>query len=192
MVLDNCEHVVDAAAGFCERFLPVCGRLRILATSREFLGVRGEHVIPTPPLSVPDDPALAALSDAVQLFLARAVAGAPSFRPDEADLGTVARVCRRLDGLPLAIELAAARLRAFSLAQLAARLDDQFWLLTGGSRTEVSRQRTLEAVVAWSYGLLSEIEQSAFARVAAFPDPLHPRDGRGRGARAARGQARCP
>jgi predicted ATPase/DNA-binding XRE family transcriptional regulator len=170
LVLDNCEHVVDAAAGFCERFLPVCGRLRILATSREFLGVRGEHVIPTPPLAVPDDSALAALSDAVQLFLARAAAGAPSFRLHEADLGTVARVCRRLDGLPLAIELAAARLRAFSLAQLAARLDDQFWLLTGGSRTEVSRQRTLEAVVAWSHGLLSEVEQRAFARVAAFPD----------------------
>jgi predicted ATPase/DNA-binding XRE family transcriptional regulator len=170
LILDNCEHVVKAADGFCERMLPACGRLRILATSREFLDVRGEHAISTPPLAVPDDPALASLSDAVQLFLARAAAAAPWFRPDEADLKTVMRVCRRLDGLPLAIELAAARLRALSLSQLAARLDDQFWLLTGGSRAEVPRPRTLEAVVAWSYDLLSEVEQRAFARLAVFPD----------------------
>jgi predicted ATPase/DNA-binding XRE family transcriptional regulator len=170
LVLDNCEHVLDAVGGFCEQLLPACSRLRILATSREFLDVRGEHAIQTPPLAVPDDPALAPLSDAVQLFLARAAAGAPRFQPDEADLGMVMQVCRRLDGLPLAIELAAARLRALSLSQLAARLDDQFWLLTGASRTEVSRQRTLEAVVAWSYDLLSEVEQCTFARLAVFPD----------------------
>ena len=170
LILDNCEHVVDAACGFCERLLPECSRLRILATSREFLDVRGEHAIRTPPLAVPDDPALAPLSDAVQLFLARAVAGAPWFRPDETDLGTVMQVCRRLDGLPLAIELTAARLRALSLSQLAARLDDQFWRLTGGSRAEVSRQHTLEAVVAWSYDLLSEVEQRVFARLSVFPD----------------------
>ncbi len=156
-------------SGFCERLLPACSRLRILATSREFLDVRGEHAIQTPPLAVPGDPALAPLSDAVQLFLARAAAGAPWFRPDEADLRTVMQVCRRLDGLPLAIELAAARLRALSLSQLAARLDDQFWLLTGGSRAQVPRQRTLEATVAWSYDLLSEVEQRAFARLAVFP-----------------------
>lgn len=170
LILDNCEHVVEAAGGFCERLLPACSRLRILATSREYLDVRGEHAMQTPPLAVPDDPALAPLSDAVQLFLARAAAGAPLFRPDEADLGTVVRVCRRLDGLPLAIELAAARLRALSLSQLAARLDDQFWLMTGGSRVAISRQRTLEAVVAWSYDLLSEVEQRTFARLAVFPD----------------------
>jgi predicted ATPase/DNA-binding XRE family transcriptional regulator len=170
LILDNCEHVVEAACGFCERLLPACGRLRILATSREFLDLRGEHAIQTPPLAVPDDLALAPLSDAVQLFLARAAARAPWFRPDEADLGTVMQICRRLDGLPLAIELAAARLRALSLSQLAARLDDQFWLMTGGSRTGITRQRTLEAVVAWSYDLLSEVEQRAFARLAVFPD----------------------
>jgi non-specific serine/threonine protein kinase len=170
LILDNCEHLVDAVCRFCERLLPACSRLRVLATSREFLDVRGEHAIQTPPLAVPDDPALAPLSDAVRLFLARAAAGAPWFRPDEADLGTVTQVCRRLDGLPLAIELAAARLRALSLSQLAARLDDQFWLLTGASRTEVSRQRTLQAVVAWSYDLLSEVEQRTFARLAVFPD----------------------
>lgn len=132
--------------------------------------MRGEQAIQTPALAVPDEPALALLSDAVQLFLARATARAPWFRPDTADLGTVLRVCRRLDGVPLAIELAAARLRALSLAQLAARLDDQFWLLTGGGHTEVPRQRTLEAVVAWSYDLLSEVERRAFARLAVFPD----------------------
>jgi predicted ATPase/DNA-binding XRE family transcriptional regulator len=170
LILDNCEHVVDAVGGFCHWALPACSGLRVLATSRELLVVRGEHAIETPPLAVPDDPALAPVSDAVRLFLARAAAGAPWFRPDEADLGMVMQVCRRLDGLPLAIELAAARLRALSLSQLAARLDDQFWLLTGASRAEVSRQRTLEAVVAWSYDLLSEVEQRVFARLAVFPD----------------------
>jgi predicted ATPase/DNA-binding XRE family transcriptional regulator len=170
LILDNCEHIVEAVCSLCEWLLPACSRLRILATSREFLDVRGEHAIQTPPLTVPDDPALAPLSDAVRLFLARAAAAAPWFRPDEADLGTVMQVCRRLDGLPLAIELAAARLRALSLAQLAARLDDQLWLLTGASRAHVSRQRTLEAVVAWSYNLLGDVEQSTFARLAVFPD----------------------
>jgi predicted ATPase/DNA-binding XRE family transcriptional regulator len=169
LILDNCEHLVDAVGGFCERLLPACSRLRILATSRELLDVRGEHAIQTPPLAVPDDPALAPLSDAVRLFLVRAAAGAPWFRADEADLGTVMQVCQRLDGLPLAIELAAARLRAVSLSQLAARLDDQLWLLTGASRAQVSRQRTLEAVLAWSYDLLSEVEQRTFARLAVFP-----------------------
>jgi predicted ATPase/class 3 adenylate cyclase len=169
LILDNCEHVVGAVCGFCERLLPACRRLRILATSREILDVRGEHVIATPPLAVGDHLA-APLSDAVQLFLARAAAGASSFRPGEADLGAVARVCRRLDGLPLAIELAAARLRAISLSQLEARLNDQFWLLTARDRTEVPRQRTLETVVAWSYDLLSDVEQRVFARLAVFPD----------------------
>ncbi len=170
LVLDNCEHVVDAAGGLCQRLLPACHRLRILATSREFLDVRGEHAIHTPPLAVPEDLALAPLSDAVQLFLARARALAPSFHLDEADLLTVVQVCRRLDGLPLAIELAAVRLRAMSLPQLAARLDRQFWRLTAGGRTEIPRQATLEAVVTWSYDLLSEAEQHALARLAVFPD----------------------
>jgi predicted ATPase/DNA-binding XRE family transcriptional regulator len=169
LILDNCEHVVGSVASFCERFLPACNRLRILATSREFLGVRGERAIQTPPLTVPDDPANSPSSDAVQLFLARAAAAAPGFRPAEADLGIVAEVCRHLDGLPLAIELAAARLRALSLQQLSARLDDQFWRLTGGGRANVPGQRPLEAVVAWSYDLLTDTEQQAFARLAVFP-----------------------
>jgi predicted ATPase/class 3 adenylate cyclase len=170
LILDNCEHVVEAVAGLCQRLLPACSRLRILATSREFLDVRGERAMQTPPLAISDDPALAPLSDAVQLFLARARARAPSFRPGEVDLETVIEVCRRLDGLPLAIELAAVRLRSMSLAQLAARLDAQFWRLTAGGRTEIPRQRTLEAVVTWSYDLLSEAEQHTLARLAVFSD----------------------
>jgi predicted ATPase/class 3 adenylate cyclase len=170
LILDNCEHVIEEAAAVCARLLPACRRLRILATSREYLDVRGERAIQTPPLSIPDDPTLAPLSDAVQLFLARASARAPSFRPDQADLGTVIEVCRRLDGLPLAIELAAVQLRAMSLSQLAARLNERFWRLTAGGRTEIPRQRTLEAVVTWSYDLLSEVEQQALARLAVFPD----------------------
>jgi predicted ATPase/DNA-binding XRE family transcriptional regulator len=169
LILDNCEHIVAAVAGLCERLLRNCGRLRVLATSREFLDVRGEHAIRTPPLTLPDDLALAPLSDAVQLFLARAEAAAPSLRPGLEDLGTVSRVCRRLDGLPLAIELVAARLRALSLTQLAARLDDQFWQVTRGGRTEHAQPRTLEAVVAWSYNLLGEDEQRVFERIAVFP-----------------------
>lgn len=170
LILDNSEHLVTSVASLCERLLPACHRLHILTTSRQFLDIRGERAILTPPLAVPDDPALAPLSDAVQLFLARAEAVAPAFRPDEADLAAVLEVCRRLDGLPLAIELAAARLRALSLPQLAVRLDEKFWRVTGGSRTGEAGQRTLESVVAWSYDLLTESEQLAFARLAVFPD----------------------
>jgi predicted ATPase len=162
LVLDNCEPVVRAVASFGERYLGRCAGVRILATSREFLGVRGERVLSTPPLTVGDDPALAAGSDAVELFMARASAAAPSFDADSADVGTVAQICRRLDGLPLAIELAAARLRALSLAQVATRLDDRFRLLKAG-------ERTLEAVVAWSYDLLTDAERKVFVRLAVFP-----------------------
>jgi len=169
LILDNCEHVIGSVASFCEQLLPACSRLRILATSRELLDVRGERTMQTPPLAVPADPLLAAESDAVQLFLTRAAASAPGFRASEADLGTVTQVCRRLDGLPLAIELAAARLRALSLQQLSSRLDDQFWRVTGGRQAKVPGQRTLEAVVSWSYDLLTEAEQQAFSRLAAFP-----------------------
>ena len=136
--------------------------MRILATSREVLGVRGERALGIPPLSVADDPALAGKSDAVELFMVRASAAAPSFDADAADVATVAQICRRLDGLPLAIELAAARLRALSLEQIAARLDDRFRLLRAG-------ERTLEAVVAWSYDLLTEAEREVFVRLAVFP-----------------------
>jgi predicted ATPase/class 3 adenylate cyclase len=162
LVLDNCEPIVAAVASFAQRFLGRCAGVRILATSREFLGVRGERALGTPPMSVADDPARSGESDAVELFMVRASAAAPAFDAGAADVSTVAQICRRLDGLPLAIELAAARLRALSLEQIAMRLDDRFRLLRGG-------ERTLEAVVAWSYDLLTDAEQEVFARLAVFP-----------------------
>jgi len=162
LVLDNCEPVVGAVASFAERYLQRCGEVRILATSREVFGVRGERALITPPLNIADDPALAGTSDAVELFMARATAAAPSFDADAADVATVAQICRRLDGLPLAIELAAARLRTLSLEQVATRFDDRFRLLRAG-------ERTLEAVVAWSYDLLTDAEREVFVRLAVFP-----------------------
>jgi predicted ATPase/class 3 adenylate cyclase len=162
LVLDNCEQIVGAVASFAERYLQRCAGVRILATSREFLGVRGERALSTPPLIIADDLALAGKSDAVVLFMVRASAAASSFDPDAADVATVAHICRRLDGLPLAIELAAARLRALSLEQVATRLDDRFRLLKGG-------ERTLEAVVTWSYDLLTDAEREMFVRLAVFP-----------------------
>jgi len=170
LLLDNCEHVVDASASACNRLLGSAPGLRIVATSREFLGVRGEHAIRTPPLTIDDSPALAAASDAVELFLTRAESSAPGFDRCSVDLGVVVQLCRRLDGLPLAIELAASRLRALSVEQVAVRLDDRFRILAGGSRADLPRQRTLEAVVAWSYDLLDDLERTVFARLGVLPD----------------------
>ncbi len=159
VVLDNCEHVIGAAAEVAEGLLRRCPGLRLLATSREGLRVGGETIWPVPPLA-PDD--------AVRLFLGRAKAsGAPVGLDDEHEL--IADICARLDGLPLAIELAAARTRAFPLSQIAARLNDRFRLLTGGSRTALPRQQTLRAVVDWSYELLFADEQRVFERLAVLP-----------------------
>jgi predicted ATPase/DNA-binding SARP family transcriptional activator/tetratricopeptide (TPR) repeat protein len=160
VVLDNCEHVIGAAAQVAEGLLRRCPGLRLLATSREALRVGGETVWPVPPLA-PDD--------AVQLFVARVGASGASVGIGDAQLGVVADICARLDGLPLAIELAAARTRAFPLAQIAARLDDRFRLLTGGSRTALPRQQTLRAVVDWSYELLFGDEQRIFERLCVLP-----------------------
>ncbi|MER5886003.1 BTAD domain-containing putative transcriptional regulator [Streptomyces sp. NPDC001941] len=150
LVLDNCEHVVEAAAALAETLLTHLPELRILATSREPLGVPGEAVRPVEPL--PPDPAH-------RLFADRARAARPGYDPDE-DRSAVAEICRRLDGLPLAIELAAARLRLLSPRQIADRLDDRFRLLTSGSRTVLPRQQTLRAVVDWSWDLLDEPERT--------------------------------
>jgi predicted ATPase/DNA-binding SARP family transcriptional activator len=159
LVLDNCEHVITTAAEVAEGLLRRCPALRILATSREGLRVGGETIWPVPPLA-PDD--------AVRLFLTRAKAtGAPIELSD--DRAVIADICARLDGLPLAIELAAARTRAFPLSQIAARLNDRFRLLTGGSRTALPRQQTLRAVVDWSYELLFDDEQRVFERLAVLP-----------------------
>jgi len=160
VVLDNCEHLVDAVARIAEVLVQSSRRLRILVTSREALRVPGEVILALPPLDV---------ADAVELFVQRAAAIDASFAPDEAARGAAAEICTRLDGLPLAVELAAARTRAFSVAQIAERLDDRFRLLTGGARTAMARQQTLRAVVDWSYDLLFEDERRAFERLSVFP-----------------------
>ncbi len=161
IVLDNCEHVIATAAEVAERLLQRCPNLRLLATSREGLRVPGEVIWPVPPL---------AAEDAIGLFVSRARAtGAPVQLDDEGGLAVVADICARLDGLPLAIELAAARTRAFPIDQIASRLQDRFRLLTGGSRTALPRQQTLRAVVDWSYELLFEDEQRVFERLSVFP-----------------------
>ncbi|MDQ1710528.1 MAG: hypothetical protein QOG49_1913, partial [Frankiaceae bacterium] len=160
LVLDNCEHLVGAVARVAEELLGACEDVRILATSREALRVSGEAVWPVPPLGV---------GDAVELFTQRATSTDPAFRVDDAPRSIVREICDRLDGLPLAIELAAARTRAFTVAQIAERLDDRFRLLTGGSRTAMARQQTLRAVVDWSYDLLFEDERRVFERLSVFP-----------------------
>jgi len=160
IVLDNCEHVIETAAEVAEDLLRRCPALRLVATSREGLRVGGETVWPVPPL---------ASDDAARLFRDRAnAAGALLEVSDEHD-AAVADICARLDGLPLAIELAAARTRAFPLDQISARLQDRFRLLTGGSRTALPRQQTLRAVVDWSYELLFDDEQLVFERLSVFP-----------------------
>jgi predicted ATPase/class 3 adenylate cyclase len=168
VVLDNCEHVVDGAAALAADLLSAASEVRILATSRERLGVHGEWVFPVPALQVSavDGPE----PDAVTLFIARARAVAPDFDPDEGGREVIGSICRRLDGLPLAIELAAARLRAISLDQLARRLDDRFRVLVASDRDAGARRQTLEAVVAWSYDLLTDDERRLFRRLTAFPD----------------------
>ncbi|MGW6984533.1 ATP-binding protein [Streptomyces sp. NPDC054932] len=158
LVLDNCEHVIGAAAELAERLLTHCPGVRILATSREPLGVPGESVRPVEPL--PPDPAH-------RLFADRGASARPGFSADE-DPAAVAEICARLDGLPLAIELAAARLRLLTPRQIADRLDDRFRLLTSGARTVLPRQQTLRAVVDWSWDLLDEAERTALRRLSVF------------------------
>ncbi|MER5947687.1 BTAD domain-containing putative transcriptional regulator [Streptomyces sp. NPDC001904] len=158
LILDNCEHVIDAAAELAETLLTHCSGLTILATSREPLGVPGESVRPVEPL--PPTPAH-------RLFAERAAAVRPGFDPAQ-DAEAVAEICRRLDGLPLAIELAAARLRLLTPRQIADRLDDRFRLLTSGSRTVLPRQQTLRAVVDWSWDLLDDSERAALCELSVF------------------------
>ena len=172
LILDNCEHLLDAAAGVAEQLLGRCPGLRMIATSREPLGILGENVYPVPPLGQPRDgcPVAEALSfPAIRLFADRAAAVRPDFALDEANVADVVQICRRLDGLPLAIELAAARLRTLPVHIVAARLDDRFRLLTGGSRTAMARHQTLRAVVAWSWELLDGAERELAERLSVFP-----------------------
>lgn len=173
LVLDNCEQVVNACAHLAERLLQVCPRLRILATSQEGLNIAGEVTFPVPSLSVPDpQPALSAeglvLWEAVRLFVDRAMFAQPMFRLTNQNATSIVEVCRRLDGMPLAIELAAARVRVLSVEQIAARLNDRFQLLVTGSRTALPRHQTLRATMDWSYDLLSEKERALLSRLSVF------------------------
>jgi predicted ATPase/DNA-binding SARP family transcriptional activator len=177
LVLDNCEHLVDQAAELAGRLLRASPRLRILATSREPLGLPGEVVWTVPPLGVPDlaagaelDPAELARSPAVRLFVARASAAAPGFALGADTARGVAVLCRRLDGIPLALELAATRVRALGMDELVARLDDRFRLLATGWRDAPARQQTLTAMIDWSWDLLTEPERVVLRRLAVHAD----------------------
>ena len=173
IVLDNCEHLAGAAAGLTEYLLAACPNLAVLATSREALGVEGELSWQVPPLSLPQAelaPTAAALakSDAVKLFEQRAQLVRPSFRVTDDNAAAVLAICQRLDGLPLAIELAAARMRILSSAQLADRLDDIFAVLVGGARSAPPRHQALRATLDWSHDLLGDDERATFRRLAVF------------------------
>jgi non-specific serine/threonine protein kinase len=172
LVLDNCEHLVDACAALVDTLLRGCPRLQVLATSREALSVPGETVWPVPALSVPAAVALplprVAESEAVRLFAERAASTTPGFALSERNAPAVAEIVRRLDGIPLAIELAAARVRALSVQQIAARLDSRLRLLTSGSRSALPHQQTLRTSIDWSYDLLSGSERRLLTRLAVF------------------------
>ncbi len=172
LILDNCEHVIEASALLAEQLLGDCPDLRVLATSREPLGILGEALLAVPALSQPAPAADAAEAleyPAVRLFADRAAAVAPHFTVDNSTVGAVIEIVRRLDGLPLAIELAAARLRTVPIDGIASRLSDRFRLLTGGSRTALPRHRTLRAVVEWSWDLLTPHERRMAEQLAVFP-----------------------
>ncbi|QIX48469.1 protein kinase [Rhodococcus sp. DMU1] len=173
VVLDNCEHLIDAVADLADLLLRTCPRLRILATSREPLVLGGEAVLAVPPLTVPDPqqpPSMRTLPryEAVKMFTERAAAAVPGFALTEDNAATVARICHRLDGLPLPIELAAARLRALSPEQILERLTDRYTLLTRGSRGAPTRQQTLRWCIDWSFELCTAVEQRVWGRVAVF------------------------
>ena len=176
LILDNCEHLLDSLVGVVDQLLHHCPELKILATSREGLGMAGESLMQVPSLTIPDanEPGLVgslehlADSDAVRLFLERGRAVQPSLTLTNENAEAVAQICRRLDGIPLAIELAAARVRSLPPQQIAARLDDRFRLLTGGSRTALPRHRTLRAALDWSFDLLSEAERVLLPRLSVF------------------------
>ena len=182
LLLDNCEHLIGPAAELAEWVLATCPGVSIVATSREALGVGGERVFQTPSLSLPDTPGEAEqhsipedawfadvrAADAVRLFVDRATAVSPSFALTPADAPAVVEICRRLDGIPLAIELAAARVPLLSVQEIALRLGDRFRLLTGGRRTAMPRQQTLQALIDWSWDLLTDNERRLLRRLSVF------------------------
>ena len=173
LVVDNCEHLIRVFADCTEQLVAACPKLKILATSTEALGLFNEWVWQVPSLPLPEKqepPSLPGFMEyaSIELFIARARMAKPGFALDERNVSTVSQICRRLDGIPLAIELAAARLKLLSVDEIAARLDDCFSLLTAGSRTAMPRHRTLRAMIDWSYDLLTEAEQILFRRLSVF------------------------
>ena len=171
VLLDNCEHVIGACAKLADALLRGCPNLALLAISREPLFIDGERVYRVPSMGTPadgDDAGAIRASEAVRLFEDRAAAQGAPLAWDEPAAEVVGRICRRLDGIPLALELAAARLRVMSAAELDARLDDRFSLLTGGSRAALPRQQTLRAMVNWSWELLTGAERAVLARLSVF------------------------
>jgi predicted ATPase len=172
LVLDNCEHVIDAAASVAETVVRLCPHTTVLATSREVLRIEGECVYRVPPLGVPSEDEQESADvlghSAVQLFIARIRALASDFSPDNEDFKIIAAICRHLDGIPLAIEFAAARAATLGLLQVASLLNDRFNLLTGGRRTALPRHQTLRATLDWSYDLLPETEAAMLRRLAVF------------------------
>jgi predicted ATPase len=180
LIIDNCEHLISACAQTVENILQQCPDLKILVTSREVLGITGEVAWTVPPLSLPasqpwvnptsaqDALRLYEEAESVQLFVAHAQATSSGFELTTENGAWVAEICRQLDGMPLAIQLAAARVRTLSVQQIAQRLDDRFRLLTGGSRTAPLRQQTLAAALDWSYDLLSATEQKILQRLSVF------------------------
>lgn len=173
LVLDNCEHLVQSVARLAHDLLLVCPRLRILATSREALHIPGETIYAVPSLALPDSmdtPVLEQLaaSEAIQLFIDRAALSQPRFELTDRNAAAVAQIVRRLDGIPLAIELAAARIKSLAVTEIASRLDQKFRILTAGVRTSLPRHRTLEAALDWSYDLLLPQEQTFLRRLSLF------------------------
>ncbi|MCA1845192.1 MAG: hypothetical protein LC792_18765, partial [Actinobacteria bacterium] len=173
LVLDNCEHVLTHAAALADLILRRCPAVSLVATSREVLAVGGEHVWAAPPLSLPpadaSTPGDLTGSDAAALFILRARTAQPGFGPGPANANAIARICRQLDGMPLALELAAARVRVLSAGQIADRLDDRLRLLTAGTRSAPARHQTLRATMDWSFELLSEPEQRLLRRLSVLP-----------------------
>jgi non-specific serine/threonine protein kinase len=180
LILDTCEHLLDACAMFADAVLRACPGVTVLATSRQPLDVPGEHSCPVPPLPVPDSPKSASRApssrgpaedesgDAVELFAQRAAAAVPGFAVTAGNRAVVIRVCRRLDGIPLAIELAAVRLRALPLEQLAERLESRFRVLGGGRRSGLPRHQTLRTAIEWSHDLCTPAERALWARLSVF------------------------
>jgi predicted ATPase/class 3 adenylate cyclase len=172
LLLDNCEHLVEACAQLADNILQHCPDVKIITSSREALSIYGEMIFSVPSLTLPkpavQSPDELLKSEAVQLFVERATAAQPRFLLNEQNAVAINRICRRLDGIPLAIELAAARVKVFTPEQIAARMDDRFRLLTGGSRVALQRQQTLSAMIDWSYDLLNAEEQELLRRLSVF------------------------